>query len=190
MLRSSRIHSFSSMFANLSMGMLEADIHKRKSSQGFQPLPGRYRGIVHPDDFLDLWDSRDPCVKSSFSIPNETVALRRRRFVYSVMIATWIYNNNNKKRPRPVCGASCSLLFSAQKSFSQTPPTNTLHQRGKEWSHLKALSPLCVLVSRLWMPSVLSVAAALSTKGHRLCGNDRHNSSTVCALARSSPTRN
>lgn len=55
---------------------------------------------------------------------------------------------------------------------------------GEEWSLLKCSSSLCVPVSWLWMPSVLRVTRDLSTKGHRLCGSDRHS---VCALTPSNP---
>lgn len=44
-----------------------------------------------------------------------------------------------------------------------------------------------------WVPtecSLSSVTRDLSTKGHRLCGSDRHNYSTVCALTLPNPALN
>lgn len=144
MLRSSSIHSFSSMFANLSIATLEIDIHKSKS-RGFKPLSGRYRGIVHPD-------SRFPCVKSLFSIQNKTVPLRGRRFRYSVMTAPWISPRGliNKKTPTLSRRVLFPTFLRAKKILSHTPNQHPA-PAGKRMEPFKCTfrPPVCVLVSRL-----------------------------------------
>lgn len=152
-------------------------------------LPRRYRGEkVHYDSVPFCLDSHNQCVnecvKVPFHIQNKTSRSGKTgRSGVDDSTGCTVVNPVYKNSPQPVHGAysSSSTFLRATKILSNTHSQHPAVAE-KEWSLLKCSSSLCVLVSQLWMPSVLCVTRDLSTKGHRLCGSDRHNYSTVCAL--------
>lgn len=136
-LRSSNIHSFSSMFANLSTGILfKKQLSTKWLLLGVNDLaqiatpqvPGRESSLWQcPVPFRLAQPVRKLVRKSSVPHPKQDWSLPENRQIWCgwqhrLHCSNPVYKNS----PLPVHGAySSSLLFSGQQRFSQTPTVNT-----------------------------------------------------------------